>query len=249
MGDAFQKLWDLVVRLRAPDGCPWDRAQTLETMKKELLEEVYELLDAVDREDRGGLEEELGDVFLTLSMILRIAQEERGVDPERVLEATVQKMIHLHPHVFGEAEARTAEEVLRQWERLRRRSGKKRLMDLPQTLPALLRAQKLGERAARVGFDWPGAEEAWEKVREEVRELEQAPPERQKEELGDLLFALAQWARLRGFVAEEILQKACDKFARRFEGMQAMVEKAGKRLDEMDLPELEAWWQRAKKQA
>lgn len=245
-GEAFQKIWDLVVRLRGPDGCPWDRAQTLETMKKELLEEVYELLEAVDGGDLRALEEELGDVLLTLTMILRIAQETRGVDPERVMEATVQKMIHLHPHVFGEAQARTAEEVLRQWERLRRRSGKKRLMEVPRTLPALLRAQKLGERAARVGFDWPGPEEAWEKVREEVKEVEHAPPERQREELGDLLFALAQWARLREWTAEEVLHRACDKFAVRFERMQAMVEKAGRSLEEMDLPELEAWWQRTK---
>ncbi len=244
-GKAFGKLWDLVVRLRAPDGCPWDRAQTLRSMKKELLEEVYELLDAVESDDRA-LEEELGDVLLTVTMILRIAQEERGVDPERVMEATVQKMIHLHPHVFGEARARTAEEVLRQWERLRRQSGKKRLMEIPRTLPALLRAQKLGERAARVGFDWPGPEEAWEKVREEVKEVEQASGERQKEELGDLLFALAQWARLRGWTAEEVLQKACDKFATRFERMQTLVEQAGERLEDMSLSELEAWWQRSK---
>ncbi len=245
-GEAFGKLWDLVVRLRAPDGCPWDRAQTLKTMKKELLEEVYELLDAVERDNRA-LEEELGDVFLTLTMILRIAQEERGVDPERVLEATVQKMIHLHPHVFGEAEARTAEEVLRQWEHLRRAGGRKRLAEVPRTLPALLRAQKLGERAARVGFDWPGPKEAWEKVREEVAEVERASENEQEEELGDLLFALVQWARLRGWTAEEVLQKACDKFASRFERMQAMVEQAGERLEGMSLPELEAWWQRSKK--
>jgi len=245
MGEAFGKLWDLVVRLRGPDGCPWDRAQTLRTMKKELLEEVYELLDAVDQDNRA-LEEELGDVFLTLTMILRIAQEERGVDPERVMEATVQKMIHLHPHVFGETQARSAAEVLRQWEHLRRGEGKKRLAEIPRTLPALLRAQKMGERAARVGFDWPGPEEAWEKVREEVAEVERAEGGLQEEELGDLLFALAQWARLKGWTAEETLQKACDKFAARFERMQTMVEQAGERLEDMSLPELEAWWQRSK---
>ncbi len=246
MGERFQELWDLVVRLRGPEGCPWDRAQTLRSMKKELLEEVYELIDAIEKGREGDLEEELGDVLLTLTMILRIAQEERGVDPSRVIRRTVEKMIHLHPHVFGEARARTAEEALRQWENLRRSEGKRRLRGIPRTLPALLRAQKMGERAARMGFDWPGAPQAWEKVREEVQEVERAPAESQEEELGDLLFALAQWARLREWNAEEVLQRACDKFAERFERMQEMVERAGKRLEGMDLPELEAWWQRTK---
>lgn len=242
----FQKLWDMVVLLRGPNGCPWDRSQTLKTMKQELLEEVYELLDAVNQSDPDVLMEELGDVMLTLTMMLRIAQEEKGINPQRVIQNIIDKVVRLHPHVFQDTQVKTAEEALAQWETLRRREGKKRFQGIPRTFPALLRAQKMGERAARVGFDWPSAKEAWDKVQEEIQEIEIASKERQEEELGDLLFALAQWARLRQWNAEEVLHRACDKFAQRFERMQEMAEREGINLDTMDLVELEALWQRAK---
>ena len=247
-GKWFERFWQVIVRLRGPDGCPWDRAQTLESLLPDFLEELYEYADAVHRGSTASLTEELGDLLLVWTMSLRIAQEDHDVDPERVLAQLVEKVIRLHPHVFGDASLNHPEEVIQAWEKRRKQERGSRLRSLPRSLPALLRAQKVGERAAREGFDWPDARSAWAKVEEELQEMAQEQDEqRLMEETGDLLFALTQWMRLKGWNAEWLLQQATDKFIQRYEHMQALIRQDGRDPAHLDLDTLERYWQQTKK--
>ncbi len=247
LGMWLDRFWNAIVRLRGPGGCPWDRAQTLESLLPDYLEELYEYADAVHRGDTLALSEELGDLLLLWTMSLRIAQEDHAVEPEQVMQGVLDKVIRLHPHVFGEEKLDTPEEVIRAWEQRRKKEGKSRLRSLPRSLPALLRAQKVGERAARERFDWPDADAAWEKVEEELREMaREQDGTRLKEETGDLLFALTQWIRLKGWNAELLLQEATDKFIRRYEAMQDRIRQEGRDPADLDLDTLEQYWQQIK---
>lgn len=257
-GALFERLLDVMARLRGPDGCPWDRQQDRESLKPYLVEETYEVLDALSEGDAAHLQEELGDLLFQIVFHARLAEERGEFDMAAVLRGVIGKMVARHPHVFGSATVASAEEALAQWEALKQReaadAGKARsLLDgVPRTLPSLLRAHRLQAKAARVHFDWPDAPAAWRKVEEEVSEtadaLASGDRTRVREELGDLLFSVVNVARLAGVDAEEALDSASEKFRRRFASMEASIEARGKTVAEASADELEDAWETAKAQ-
>lgn len=244
-GDAFERLVAIMDRLR--EGCPWDREQTHETLRAYLVEEAAEALEALDKQDWPHFCEELGDLLLQVVFHARLGTERGAFDVVDVIESINRKMVSRHPHVFGDSNAKTAEEVLKQWEVLKaaEKPAAKRgaLKDYPPALPALQHAQKLGEKAAAQGFTWPDAQGAAEKALEEVRELKAAPDAAARdEEFGDLLFALVQWGRLSGLDAEGALGRANAKFRRRFEALVTSLAAEDKSLvDLTDDEKLAAW--------
>lgn len=253
-GSLFNRLIEIMARLRAPDGCPWDREQTQTSLKPFLIEEAYEVLEALESTDRSHLVEELGDLLFQVIFHTQIAGELGEFTMADVLARLIDKMVSRHPHVFGEASVTTAQEALSQWEQLKRReaaaAGQRRsvLDGVPRALPALLRAQRLQSKASRVGFDWPDAGAAWAKVEEELRETTAvlADGTRFAEELGDLLFALVNVARLSGLDAEEALGRASEKFRRRFAEMEGALHAQGKSVEGVSPQELERSWEAAK---
>lgn len=255
-GSLFARLVEIMARLRGPEGCPWDRDQTRTSLKAYLIEETYEVVEALEGGDSGHLAEELGDVLLQVVFHAQIATELGEFTIADVLRRLVDKLISRHPHVYGHATVATAGEALVQWERLKHResveTGRPRSMvdGVPRALPALLRAQRIQTKAARVRFDWPDALAAWEKVREEVHEagaaLASGQRQRVAEEFGDVLFSLVNVIRLAGFDAEEALGSAIDKFRRRFADMERDLLAAGRSLDDVPTEELERFWQSAK---
>lgn len=255
-GNLFNRLAEIVARLRAPDGCPWDREQTRTSLKPHLIEEAYEVLEALESTDPRHLAEELGDLLFQVMVHAQIASELGEFTIAGVLTRLVDKMVSRHPHVFGEASVITAQEALTQWERLKRgeavAAGHHRsvLDGAPRALPALLRAQRLQAKASRVGFDWPDPRAAWGKVEEEVHETAAvlADNARLTEELGDLLFSLVNVARLAGIDAEDALGHASDKFRRRFADMERALHAQGKSVDTVSPAELEHSWEAAKAQ-
>jgi tetrapyrrole methylase family protein/MazG family protein len=254
----------VMARLRAPDGCPWDREQTHASLRKYLLEETYEALEALDAGDTVALEEELGDLLLQIVFHAQIADEVGDFDLGDVVAGIVAKLIRRHPHVFGGEEAKDAEAVLRNWEALKRKERAERaagasqdgegapersmLDGVPRAMPALAYAQAVQDRAARVGFDWPDVAGVVDKVAEEARELTEAPPEGRQAELGDLLFSVVNLARRLGIDAEEALRGANGKFLARFASMEVAARRAGKTLEEYDAAGLDALWEEAKSQ-
>jgi tetrapyrrole methylase family protein/MazG family protein len=253
-GRGGARLLDLirvVARLRAPDGCPWDRAQTHRSLRRHLLDETYELLDAIEDGDPSRLKEELGDVLLQAVFHAQMAADDAAFDIDDVAELTVEKLIRRHPHVFAEVEADTPEEVYANWERIKATEGEERPIDaeMPGSLPSLIAAQKVQRRAAGRGFDWAQLGGAVEKVREELGELEDAAAEHEgadregaakdalEEEVGDVLFAVTALARKLGVDAESALRSTTRKFVGRFEAMEDAARAEGVRLD--DLPEAE----------
>jgi tetrapyrrole methylase family protein / MazG family protein len=250
---AFAELTEIVRRLRAPDGCPWDREQTHDTLKPFLIEEAYELLDAIDRRRNDELCEELGDVLLQIMLHAQIGADEGAFDVEAVVSGLSRKLKGRHPHVFGEIAVSGAGEVLVNWEKIKKveKAGRGLFDGLPRSLPALQKAARMGEKAGRVGFDWSDAAGVRAKVAEELREVDEAvaagDPAAIERELGDLLFAIAQWSRHLGHLPEEALQKGCVRFASRFEAMEASVRESGRELNELAPDALEAAWQEAKR--
>ena len=251
---SFAELVALMTTLRGPGGCPWDREQTLATLKPFIVEEAYEVVEAIDNEDRAALMEELGDFLLQAVFAAEIAREERSFDIDDVITAIYNKLVRRHPHVFGDVEANDAEQVLVNWEKLkneeRKAENKSVLAGVPQSLPALLKASRLTEKAARVGFDWRRASDVFAKIDEEVRELREAvdgnDPQHIHEEIGDLLFSIANIARKLDVNAEEALQSANRKFAQRFESMERSVRADGRNLDQLTLEQMDALWDEAK---
>jgi MazG family protein len=255
-GILFDRLLHVMGRLRGAGGCPWDREQTRDSLKPFLIEEAYEVLEALDGADMGHLQEELGDLLFQVVFHCQIAAERGEFEMADVLARLIDKMIGRHPHVFGDASVGTPAEALAQWEALKQReahgAGRPRsiLDGVPRMLPALLRAQRLQSKAARVNFDWPDATAAWVKVEEEMREaaaaLASGDRERVSEELGDVLFSLVNVARLTGIDAEGALTAAADKFRRRFRDMEADLGARGKSVATATTDELERSWDRAK---
>jgi MazG family protein len=246
----------IMARLRSPDGCPWDREQTLETLASFLLEECYETLDAMASGDPRALEEELGDLLFQIVFQSRVAEERGDFDLESVMRGIGDKIIRRHPHVFAEGRLETADQVLRQWEEIkgeeRRRKGRGSMFDsVPKTLPALLKALRVSAKAARVGFDWPDTEALWAKVREEMGELEAArrsgDREAIAEELGDLLFTLANVARREDLDPERVLQQANDKFLERFAWVERRLGEEGLTPSEANRDRMERLWEEAKR--
>jgi MazG family protein len=251
---SFDDLVNLMKTLRGPGGCPWDRKQTLPDLKPYVIEESYEVVDAIDRDDRASLLEELGDFLLEAVFIAEVTREEGSFDIYDSITAIHDKLVRRHPHVFGDVEAKDAEQVLVNWEKLksaeRKAENKGVLSGVPQSLPALLKASRLTEKASRVGFDWRRTEDVFEKLDEELGELHEAIASGEKEkvhdELGDLLFTIANIARKLEVNAEEALQSTNRKFARRFESMEAKVHGGGRNIDHLTLEEMDALWDEAK---
>lgn len=251
--EAFEELCRIMHRLRAPGGCPWDREQTHSSLVKYLIEESYEVAEAVEAGDDEELAEELGDLLLQVLFHAEIAEEENRFNILDVIEAISAKMIRRHPHVFGDSEVEDSAEVLRRWEAIKREERGEEstyLHGIPNQLPALLKAQRYQSRAAQVGFDWNDIGQVFEKVREEVLELGNANREgtadKIEEEFGDLLFALVNWARFKGIDAEEALQRCNRKFKRRFEHIEKSLIDRGSSLEAAPLDEMDALWEEAK---
>jgi MazG family protein len=257
-GALFESLLAIMSRLRGDGGCPWDREQTRESLKPYLIEEAYEVLQAVDESDRDHLVEELGDLLFQVVFHCQIARERSEFTMADVLQRLCDKMVRRHPHVFGERPVADAREALSQWERIKSAEvsadGKPRstLDGVPNTLPALLRAQRLQVKAARLGFDWPNWQGAWAKVREETAEMEDAlgsgDGTRIREELGDLLFSVVNVARLLDIDAEDMLRRAAMKFTSRFREVEAEMVAAGRTVREASAEELDRAWEAAKAQ-
>ncbi len=254
IGGKFERLVEIVRRLRAPGGCPWDRKQTHASLRPYLIEEVYELVDAIDRNDFAEMKEELGDILLHVIFHSDIRRQAGDFDIGDVIDFVSAKLVRRHPHVFGDAEVSDAEEVLHNWEhiKLRERSEQRddaSLLDgIPRSMPALLVAQRMQEKAARIGFDWKRIEDVWEKIKEEVGELGELlrSGERDKleEELGDLLFAVANLARFAGLSAEMALRKTNEKFARRFKHIERRLREKG--IENPTLEQMDEFWEEAK---
>ncbi|MGN0852318.1 MAG: nucleoside triphosphate pyrophosphohydrolase [Kiritimatiellia bacterium] len=257
----IERLHEIMVRLRHPEtGCPWDRAQTLSTLKPCVLEETYELLAAMDRpEDRANYVEELGDVLLQVMFQCVMAEQEKRFSFDDVANAVSDKLVRRHPHVFGDVDAKDSATVLRNWERIKQQEHRKEarhsaLDGVPPSLPALLKAQRTQEKAARVGFDWKDARGPLAKIREELAELEEAVAASSdtsldphvKEELGDLLFSVTNLARHLKADSESALEGTTAKFARRFRAVEAGAQAAGRNLKDMTLAEMDELWDQAK---
>lgn len=251
---SFDELVQLMTRLRGPNGCPWDRKQTLASLKPFIIEESYEVVDAIDRDDRAALAEELGDFLLQAVFAAEITREEGSFDIGDAITAIHDKLVHRHPHVFGDVVANDAEQVLVNWEKLkneeRKAENKSVLAGVPQTLPALLKASRLTEKAARVGFDWRRTEDVFEKLDEEIGEVREAIASGDEakihDEIGDLLFTIANIARKLNVNAEEALQSTNRKFRRRFEAMESSVRGSDRNLDQLSLEQMDALWDEAK---
>jgi MazG family protein len=252
-GAAFARLVAIMARLRGPDGCPWDREQDLRSLRRYVLEEAYEVVQAIDDDDLEGLPAELGDLLLQVVFLAQMAAEEGRFDVVTVIEAIADKLVRRHPHVFGDQQVDGAAEVLQRWEIIKReeRGGGSVLDDVPAVFPALARAEKLGRRAAQTGFDWPDAGAVIDKVREELAEVEVAmagdggaaarSPEIEAE-IGDLLFATANLARHLGLSPEVALRRASEKFERRFRAIEPRIT-AG---EAGDLEAMDALWEEVK---
>jgi len=251
-GEKFQELVNLMARLRAPGGCPWDREQTFDTIKPYLLEETYEVLDAIDARDWRELSGELGDLMLQAVFFSEMAAEQNLFSIEDALDAINQKLIRRHPHVFGSETARTGDDVRKIWSEVKAREKKKAaLLDgIPRALPALVEAQQITSRAAGVGFDWSNAEQVLEKLREELAEFDAARlagvREPIEDELGDLLFVLVNLARFVKVDPEQALRKTNAKFRRRFGYVEEKLAERGASPADSNIEEMESLWQQAK---
>ena len=249
---SMEDLLKIMQLLRAPGGCPWDRAQTHQSIRANMLEEAYEAADAIDRMDMDNLKEELGDVLLQVVFHASMAREAGAFGFDDVVDGICKKLVYRHPHVFGTVEARDPDGALSAWDAQKRKEkGQSTAGDamdsVARALPALTRAAKLQSKAAKAGFDWADVSGALDKLSEELEELRAAVQEGSnvEEELGDLLFAAVKAGRFAGVDSEAALQGACEKFIRRFRAVEALAEGP---LDALDVPELEALWRRAKEQ-
>ncbi len=246
---SFCRLVEIMAKLRAPDGCPWDRKQTEKSLVKYLLEETYEVVDAIEEGNPEKLKEELGDLLLQVVFLAQIAREKGQFTIEDVAKFIGDKLISRHPHVFGSEKFETAQEVLEHWDSFKKKEKKKLLDGVPVSSPALLEAYLIGERAARVGFDWEKAEDVFEKIEEEINELREAVKkgEGTEEEMGDVLFSLANLARKLNVNPELALKKTNRKFRERFGKIEKEAEKRGKELRELSLKDMDEIWEAAKK--
>ena len=254
--DAFQRLVELMATLRGPNGCPWDRKQTPESLKPFLVEECYEVIDALEDGAPDKIRDELGDLLFQIIFHARIAEETGRFTINDVITAIDEKMIRRHPHVFGTEKLSTEKEVLANWEDIKKKEKghedrKSILEGVPKELPSLLRAHRLQERAARVGFDWAHLNEALPKLDEEIAEfkksLKSEDAEKIEEELGDVFFMLVNVSRFLGVNPDEALRKTIGKFIHRFRYIEEHAEQAGRSLNDMTLDEMETLWQEAKK--
>lgn len=240
--------------------CPWDKKQTIHTLRQLTIEECYELADAITKEDWGEIKEELGDVLLHVLFYAKIADEKGEFTIDDVVEAIVTKLIARHPHIYGDVKVDNEEDVKRNWENLKLKEGKKSVLSgVPRSLPPLVQAMRIQEKAKQVGFEWENKEQVWDKVIEEMEEVKEAvqnhdqtQSEKEKikieEEVGDLFFSLVNYARFLKIDPDQALSRTNQKFKSRFQKMEEMVQRQGKQMTDLDLSELDALWNEVKKQ-
>jgi MazG family protein len=264
-GEKFEKLVEIMATLRGPNGCPWDKQQDFNSLKPMLVEEVYEVIEAIENNDFDGLSEELGDLLLHVVFHAHLGKEAGQFDINTVIQKISDKLVRRHPHVFGGESASTPEEVIKNWEtikaqekaeKLKSRTPEQRslLEGIPSKLPAIHEAHQISSRAARIGFDWPDIDGVFDKLQEEVLELkevissggDEGRRERLEDEIGDMLFVIVNIARYLKIDSESALKRANRKFKLRFQYMESELAKQGKSLEQTSLGEMEALWQRAK---
>jgi MazG family protein len=256
-GEKFQRLVEIMARLRGPGGCPWDREQTFDSIKPYTLEETYEVLDAIDRRDWPDLAEELGDFILQAVFFAQMASEQQLFSIEDALDAINQKLVRRHPHIFGEQTAETSGDVMKIWGEVKAaekkdkgKGGDSLLGGVPRALPALVEAQQIASRAAGVGFDWENSGQVVDKLHEELAEFAEAQrrasPDELEDELGDILFVIVNLARFAKVDPEQALRRSNAKFRERFGHIERRLAEQGKRLQDSNIQEMEALWQEAK---
>jgi XTP/dITP diphosphohydrolase len=250
-GNSFDRLVQIMDELRAQ--CPWDQKQTIDTLRQMTLEETYELADAITEHNWQHIREELGDLLLHIVFYAKIGTEQNQFTVTDVIEGICQKLIDRHPHIYGNVQVKDEEDVKRNWEKLKLKEGKKSVLSgVPKTLPALVKAMRLQEKAKQVGFEWEHRDQVWEKVKEEEKELQEAIEEGEQskveEEFGDLLFSLVNFARFLNIDAENALEVTNKKFIRRFTKMESSALSRGKDLSAMSLEEMDAIWNEIKHQ-
>jgi MazG family protein len=248
--EAFERLVQIMDELR--EKCPWDRKQTIQSLRQMTLEETYELTDAITDSDWKSIKEELGDLLLHIVFYSKIATEQNQFTIEEVLNGISQKLIDRHPHIYGNVQVNDDEDVKRNWEKIKLKEGKQSVLSgVPKTLPALIKAMRLQEKAKQVGFEWENKEQVWEKVKEEEKELQQAIEEgddgKIEEEFGDLVFSLVNFARFLNIDAENALEITNKKFINRFSQMEGKAIASGKNLNEMSLQEMDSIWNQIKR--
>jgi XTP/dITP diphosphohydrolase len=251
LAEAFLKLVSIMDELR--EQCPWDRKQTIQTLRTLTIEELYELADAITKEDWKGIKEELGDLMLHILFYARIGKEQQQFSLEEVINGISDKLVSRHPHIYGDVKVKNEEEVKQNWEKLKLKEGKASVLSgVPLSLPAVVKATRLQEKAKQVGFEWENKSQVWDKVKEEMEELQGAIGQKNKaeieNELGDVFFSLINYARFLQVDAESALEKTNKKFIRRFTEMEQKATADGKQLADMSLEEMDTIWNAIKKQ-
>lgn len=246
---AFERLLTIMDDLR--EKCPWDKKQTLESLRHLTIEETYELADAIIANDLGELKGEIGDLMLHMVFYSKIADEKGAFDVADVLNAICDKLVHRHPHIYGDVEVSSEEEVKANWEKLKLKEGKKSVLEgVPKSLPALVKATRIQDKVKGIGFEWDNQEQVWDKVQEELAEFQEEvqanDKDKMEEEFGDVLFSLINYARWIGVNPEDALARTNRKFINRFQWMESETAKDGKTLSEMKLEEMDEYWERSK---
>lgn len=248
--EAFNRLLDIMDELR--EKCPWDQKQTLESLRHLTIEETYELADAILENDLDEIKKELGDVLLHIVFYAKIGSEKKAFDIADVTNAISDKLIDRHPHIYGDVDVKNEEEVKQNWEKLKLKEGKTSVLEgVPKSLPALVKANRIQDKVAGVGFDWEEPQQVWEKVQEELTELNEeikaGNTENTEKEFGDVLFSMINYARFIGVNPENALEKTNKKFIKRFQYLEAAAKKEGKELADMSLMEMDVYWNESKK--
>jgi XTP/dITP diphosphohydrolase len=248
---SFLKLVQIMDDLR--EKCPWDRKQTIQTLRQQTIEETFELTDAITEESWKGIKEELGDLLLHILFYSKIGKEQQQFTLTEVIDGISEKLIFRHPHIYGDVQVNDEEDVKRNWEKLKLKEGKKSVLSgVPKSLPATVKAMRLQEKAKQVGFEWDNKEQVWDKVQEELQELQEVVKENDKDkiedEFGDVVFSLINYARFLQIDAENALERTNKKFIQRFTQMEDIASEQGKQLHDMSLQEMDAIWNTVKKQ-
>lgn len=248
----FNDIVELSKHLRSPEGCPWDREQSLDSVTPYIIEEAYEVVQAIELKDKDEIIEELGDLFFQVIFASQIASEDGEFDIEEVMDRLHNKLVRRHPHVFGDEKAKDAEEAIKTWHRqkLKEKSRKRRLLEIPRTMPSLLRAHRVGEKASQVGFDWESAQEVLPKVKEELNELEVEINNKNRDgiekEFGDLVFSIVNLGRHLKLDSESTAHKAIDSFINRFSKVEDKAQEKGKELSGLTIEEMDELWEEVK---
>jgi XTP/dITP diphosphohydrolase len=252
--NSFNRLQEILDELR--EKCPWDKKQTIHTLRQLTIEETYELADAISSDDWNGIKEELGDMLLHILFYAKIATEQNKFTIQDVIEGNREKLIHRHPHIYGDVKVTDEEEVKRNWENLKLKEGKKSILSgVPRSLPPLVQAMRIQEKAKQVGFEWDNKEQVWDKVIEEANELKEevllmdtgkGEQKKMEEELGDLLFSVVNYARFLNIDPDQALARTNKKFMQRFQAMEEIVVGEGKQMTDLDLSEMDVIWNRVK---